>query len=256
MPIKLHAINEELSLVDAKIRKELIINKSGNAGQFSHLEFSRFDSIIRPAITILVGKLFSFNKNKLVALASIFQFIYMSSQIHARITEGDADVDDVRDGCQFPVLVGDYLSGKFFCHLTDQGMLEYLSPLAEIICRINEGAALRNQYPNVNINSSPELALTIIRKETAELFAGCSSLAAKISGATEADVKRMYEFGLNFGIGLGLLEQGAAYEYVEKYINTARTVLNDVCSSQTINELTDLLSLFEDRDLVFQRMVG
>lgn len=256
MPITLHAINEELNLVDLKIKEELKIRKSGNAGQFTHLEFSRFDSIIRPAITILVGKLFSYKKDKLVALASIFQFIYMSSQIHSQITEGEAEVDDVRDGCQFPVLVGDYLFGKFFSHLSDEGMLEYLGPLAEIICRINEGATLRNQHPNANINSTPELALTIIRKETAELFAGCTSLAAKISDASEVDVKRMYEFGINFGLGLGLLEQGVAYEYIEKYVNEARTILGNLSSTQTIKELTDLLSIFEDRDLVVQRMVG
>ncbi|MEG6617597.1 polyprenyl synthetase family protein [Peptococcaceae bacterium 1198_IL3148] len=256
MTISLQTIQHELSLVDARINKELMIRKSGHAGQFAHLEFSRLDSIIRPALTILVGKMFSFEKNKLVTLASILQLIYMSSQIHANVTESNQEVNDVRDGCQLPVLVGDYLFGKFFTHLSDHDMLEYLIPLAEIICRVNEGATLRNQHSKINVNTSQELLYNIIKMETAELFAGCTSLGAKISGAVEADIKIMYEFGLNFGLGFGLLEQGVSYEYVEKYFSQAENLLKYVVSSESSKELCELLSKFKNNEVLFQRMVG
>ena len=105
-------IREELEQVHKLIKNELTI-KAGYIGSFAHLEFSNINKNIRPALALLSARLYGCKPEKAVALASVFQFIYMASTIHQGITEKDSDFvrgdTDPRDGSQFPVLVGDFL---------------------------------------------------------------------------------------------------------------------------------------------------
>jgi geranylgeranyl pyrophosphate synthase len=256
VPDVLHDIAQELQLVDLKIKEGLIIKKSGHAGQFAHLESSRLEGNIRPAVTILSAKLFNFKREEIIVLASIMQYIYMAFQVQARITEQDTlpENGDVRDGCQFPVLVGDYLYGKFFRLLSDANIIKYLQPLAKIICSLNEGATVRNQHPNVNFTTAPDLIKGIVYKETAILFAGCASLAAEISDANETEIQKMYNFGLHFGLGFGLLEQGASYEYVDQYFNKAILLLEDFSDSGNL-DLIRLVNMFKHKKIIVEKMV-
>lgn len=253
----LNAIALELQLVDAKIKEGLIIKKSGHAAQFAHIESSQFGDYIRPAITILSGKLFNYKREKIVVLASIMQFIYMAFQIQANITEEDTlpENGDVRDGCQFPVLVGDYLYGKFFRLLSDANLIEYLSPLANIICSINEGATIRYQHPSVSFNTDPDVVEKIVHNETAVFFAGCAAIAAEMCDASETQIETMYNFGFNFGLGYGLLEQGVPYECVEQYFNKAILLLQSF-SNDKISDFVKLTNMFKHPQSKARKMVG
>ncbi|MBM7855893.1 geranylgeranyl pyrophosphate synthase [Desulfohalotomaculum tongense] len=253
------AINEELKIVEAKIKDELMIKKAGHAGMFAHLEFSHIDKTMRPAIVIFSARLFDYHKEQVIVLASVMQLIYMASRVHANINETDEvenKVTDPRDGCQLPVLVGDYLFGKFFTLLSDAELIQYLGVLAETICSINEGGTLRNENPQASMATAPDLLYTIVRKETAELFANCCYLAAQISGAGEKEKEYLYNFGLNFGFGYGLLEYGTPYEHVKKYFAAAIEYLDNLSDNPTKEQLFNLVDMFQNEEFVLQRMVG
>ncbi|MBO8137770.1 MAG: polyprenyl synthetase family protein [Desulfotomaculum sp.] len=255
-----NAINDELKLVNTKINEELNIKKAGHAGKYAHLDFSRVDSTMRPAIVILTAKLFDYKRDQIIVLASIMQFIYMASRVHANITEIDPPVNqnvDPRDGIQFPVLVGDYLYGKFFTLLSDAKLIKYLDTLAETICSINEGEILKNQNPKATMSAAPDLVFTIVRKETAELFANCSYLAARVSGANDEERKNMYNFGLNFGLGYGLLEQGASHKFAAEYFQKAVKCLDSLDNGPVRDQLIELINMVkENEELLMHRMVG
>ena len=249
-------IDEELKLVKANVKDELIIRKVGHVGAFVHLKFPDIDNTIRPALVIYSAKLFNYKKETII-IASIMQFIYMASQLHAQITETDTSLgpqSDPRDGCQFPVLVGDYLYGKFFEVLSKYDIIECLKPLAELICSINESAVLKNQHQKANLKNSPELIHKIVYKETAISFANCTSVAALISGANEDENRHMYNFGLNFGWGYGLLQWGATYNHVEKYFDQAIESLSYFADSAPKQELFELISVFKREE--FKQIVG
>lgn len=235
-------IDRELKLVQAKVKDELSIQKMGYVGAFAHLEFPEIDNTIRPALVIFSARLFN-NKSDVIIIASIVQYIYLASQVHAQITEGDTMLNaeiDPRDGCQFPVLVGDYLYGKFFDVLSKSGNIAYLKSLAELICTINESAVLKNQHPKANLKNSPDLIYDIIYKETAVFFAKCTSIAALIAGANEDENKHIYKFGLNFGLGYGLLQWGATYQEVAKYFEQATKTLDYFTASTAKQALLEL----------------
>ena len=252
------SIQQELKAVEAIIKKELSIKKAGHVGSLAYLEFSHLNRTIRPAVVIFTAQLFNFKKDAVFPLAAIMQFIYMASQIHANITETDPPVGeavDPRDGCQFPVLVGDYLYGKFFALLSDAAIIEHLGPLADIICSVNEGAVMKNQYAN-ELSTDQQLLQTIVGRDHGDFFAGCCSLAAKASEAGEEAVKQMHDFGFNFGIGYGLLEWGAPFEQAEQYFNKAREALDSLTAHSSKQKLYDFLDVFGDSKLAVERMVG
>ncbi|WP_066636229.1 polyprenyl synthetase family protein [Desulfolucanica intricata] len=254
----LSSITKELKDVYQKIENELVI-KDGHISSFAHIKYSYIDSAIRPALVILSARMFGRITEKTLALAAVCQFIYMASQVHLNIPDQNIEPSsgkesDPRDGSQFPVLVGDFLYGKFFTTLCDYDIVKYLRPLSEIICQINEGGLLRSKNPNTEVSSSL-IIKDIISKETAELFAGCCSLGAESANARPDECLSLHQFGKNFGMAYGLLEKGLPFENVIHYLNKALEELSLFNKSLTHGILEELVNLFLRRKIAVCRMV-
>lgn len=252
----LRPIENELQAVNNLVERELYI-KSVHIGTFAHLEFSYNEKIIRPALVILSSRIYGLTEYKAVALASVFQFIHMASKVHGSIPEKDSDYIredlDPRDGSQFPVLVGDYLYGKFFSFLYHAGMVNYLGPLADIICQIHEGGILKNK--TTGKYTSTDAYREVIRKETAVLFAGCCAMGARHAGASENDQESMRRFGLNIGMASGLLERGADAKYAAVYLKDARSGLKGVPETPEKALLEQIIKNLFEHNQAIRRMV-
>ncbi|MCL6634272.1 MAG: polyprenyl synthetase family protein [Peptococcaceae bacterium] len=226
-------------------------------GSFAHLEFSFVNKTIRPALVILSSRIYGCDPWKATVLASVFQFIYMASSVHQGISENDSDYirgdSDPRDGSQFPVLVGDYLYGKFFTFLCDAGIINLLHPLAEIICQIHEGGIIRKKIAGQSLSS--QLYQEVVRKETAELFAGCCAMGARLTGAPEGDQKLLRRFGRNLGMAYGLLEEGAPPEYTASFLEAALENLLMLPDKPERTVLRQLVHSLSPSGLVARRMV-
>lgn len=252
----LQPIEKELHSVHNLIKNQLTI-KAGYVGSFAHLEFTFVNKTLRPALVILSSRIYGCNPEKSAALASVFQFIYMASKVHEGIPENDSDYirgdSDPRDGSQFPVLVGDYLYGKFFTFLCKAGIINLLHPLAEIICQIHEGGILKKKVTG----QSPSLQVfrEIVRKETAELFAGCCALSARMAGAPEEEQELMGRFGQNLGMAYGLLEQGFAAEHAAVHWEEALNILSFIPDRPERTVLKQLVHSLPGHELPVHRMV-
>lgn len=219
-------IERELAWVNSLIESHLKI-KAGSLGTFANLKLSTINQNIRPALVILSSRIYGSVTEKTVVLASVFQFIYMAASVQRSVSESDTESfgipDDLSSGSQFPVLVGDYLYGKFFALLSEAGMLNLLSPIAEIICNIHEGGLMKQK---LKLQTSSSRALhDAIQKESAELFGGCCSLGVQLAGAPAADQIAMKRFGNSFGMAYGLLEEGMKVEHVAPYLVEAKEAL-------------------------------
>jgi len=219
-------IERDLAWVHSLIEDHLRI-KAGYLGSFANLELSPINQNIRPALVILSSRIFGNIPEKTVVLASVFQFIYMAANVQRSVSESDTQTfgvpDDPSLGSQFPVLVGDYLYGTFFTLISEAGMLNLLSPLAEIICHIHEGGLMKQK---LKLQALPNMAFRdAIQKESAELFGGCCSLGAQLAGASLADQKTMKRFGKSLGMAYGLLAEGVKVEHVAPYLHAAKEEL-------------------------------
>ncbi|WP_051273310.1 polyprenyl synthetase family protein [Desulfotruncus alcoholivorax] len=249
-------INEDLAKVHALMEKKFKI-KAGYLKEFVTLDFNYFDQSLRPAMVILSNRLFSPVTEKTIALAGVLQFIYMASQVHLKVQEnnnGKEKYGDSRFKYQFPVLVGDYLYGRFFTTLCDAGIVNYLKKLAELICLINKGGILSPKYPSKELLDTQQY-IDVIKKETAEMFACSAYLGADVAGAGEEDKQHLYNYGINVGMAYGLLERGASVKQIAYYIDSAEAAIKQFPPSREINLLKELLVFLAKENSIACNMV-
>lgn len=251
----LDAIKPELDSVDLLINKELKL-KSGHASEFAHLDFNPLERHLRPALVILTARLFNRPVcDKVISLAGIIQFIYTASLVHLGISDQDkADKGLLapQDGSQFPVLIGDYLYGKFFTTLCDAKMLPFLNPLAEIICQMNEGSILKKKVEQNNLLAK-DWFLQIVEKETAELLAGSCRLGAELGNASPAEIAKSDNFGRYLGLALGLIERGVSFDKASEYLKQALKELLGFKEVPARKALENLVHMLIDQDLIIEK---
>jgi geranylgeranyl pyrophosphate synthase len=150
--------------------------------------------------------------------------------------------------------VGDYLYGKYFSLLYKSGIINFLGPLAEIICQIHEGGIMESRITEKN--PAPESFREVVRKETAELFAGCCVMGAVLAGASKKDQEIMRRFGMNFGMASGLLERGITVRYADEYLKEALTALQDVPERIEKAILEQLIHALPEKDCSVRYMLN
>lgn len=203
----LEIIKSELTSVDALVEKTFKI-KPGHLSGFAHLELESLQKYLHPALVLLSGRIFNYTGKKLIYLASVIQFIYLAANIHFAIPDDNeaGKGADPRDGAQLPVLVGDYLYGRYFVGLCKGQILEFLRPLAEVIAEMNYGALLRKKNSGLPVTDE-KFVLAVIEKETALLTESAARLSGVLAGAAEAEVSRLADFGRNLGMAYGIIER-------------------------------------------------
>ncbi len=249
-------IEKELHIVNNIVEKEMYI-KSTHIGRYAHLELTYSERVIRPALVILSARIYGYTGKKALYLASIFQFTHLASIVHKFIPEKDTDYirgdSDPRDGSQFPILVGDYLYGKGFSSLYNADMISFMGPIAEIVCRIHEGGILRNKIKGNNFAS--EAYLEVVRKETAELFAGCSAMGARLAGVSADQQEKMKQLGMNIGMAYGLTEHNTAAKFAVAYLENALAVLLGVPDVAEKYILEQVIKSLVNHNIFKRRMV-
>ncbi|WP_018086542.1 polyprenyl synthetase family protein [Desulfurispora thermophila] len=224
----LRPIRPELQQVAGYMQKHFYI-KAGYLGDFAHVELSHLDSQLRPALVVLVAKLFGEIDTRVLSLAGVVQFIHLAARVHDNINEDQHDSDplvaDPREGSQYPVLVGDYFYGRFFTTLCEAGIECFLQPLAEVICQINTGGILRlKRSTHMQHTTWPEQQL-LVERETASLIALGCRLGAQLAGASEKQSEQAEKFGFNLGMNVGLTEKGAWFEQAVVFLRRALEIL-------------------------------
>ncbi len=201
----LHPIRGEIAGVWEKMSRFYKI-RAGYINDFAHLE-KHAEKYICPALVLYSARICGKVTDRVISLAMVFQFIHLAAMVHCNINEDSQNRDggpaDPRDGCQYPVLVGDYLYGRFFTTLCDADIIKYLGPLSEIICMINEGSIMRIRNQDGGM-INPVTKREIIRLESGELMAGCCRLAGDAAGAGAEQQQRLYNFGHAMGMALGM----------------------------------------------------
>lgn len=245
-------IKKDLEAVNAKLHKEYFI-KAGHLSSFAHMDFTPLNTVIRPGVVILSGRLFGHINAQVIALAVVVQFIYMASSIHFKINEdnhhGKPPVDP-KDGSQFPVLVGDYLYSKFFNSLCDAHIVKYLKPLSQVICSIHEGGILRQKTQQQDLNK-PSIQRKIAYRETAALFETGCRLVANLVGAATKEQDTIAKFGRELGIAYGLMENKAGFQYIDPHLQEAYYFLNKLPQNKYRSILQELLNRLQQNKLDF-----
>ncbi|MFZ5647687.1 MAG: polyprenyl synthetase family protein [Bacillota bacterium] len=227
--------------------------KAGDIKEFAHLE--KYAEYLCPALVLFTARMYGGVTEKVISMAQVFQFIHLASQVHCNINEDwqicENKCPDPRDGCQYPVLVGDYLYGRFFTTLCEADIVEYLGPLSEIICMINEGGIIRLKSHGV---IKAGVKREIIRLEVAELTGGCCKMGGQAAGAERECQQHLYRFGFSLGMAAGMLIN-ELFDQAEAYFNEALSILDCLGPGKGRDDLKSLVMFMKNSAKDSRKMV-
>lgn len=230
--------------------------RAANIRDYAHLE-EHPESFLNAALVFFSAGIQGKINDNVRNFADLFQMVHIASTIHQGINEDAAQNQsrpaDPRDGCQYPVLVGDYLYSKAFSILVETGNIDHMLRLSEIVYQVNEGGIIRNKH-----NSSGGIRLEvwreIIRLEKAELMAGCCQMGALSSGADKECQSVLFDFGHALGMALGMAEIGRA-DQAEIYYNKALLRLDLLAPGKNRDNLENMLLDFMGKNIDREKMV-
>lgn len=216
---------EELEEIRINLRREIKL-KAAEFDELIELEFGELENNACALIVLSVNKAFGGKKSSAISLATIFQFIFMADQVH-RLMKDDHDLEESKR--QFPVLVGDFLYGKFFLWLCKSKMLHFLAPLAKVIKTMNQGAISRWLYREKQL--TPGEQIRILEMERASLTGMAAKLGAALAGCPEKVQNQCEDIGWNLGLAWAAYQDDVEYGVVEDALKKARQSIRDLSGS-------------------------
>ncbi len=174
---------------------------------------------IRPTLTLLTARMFSYRGERHVNLAACVEFIHTATLLHDDVVDDSALRRGARTanalwGNKPSVLVGDFLLSRAFRLMVEDGSLEVLRILTEASAVIAEGEI--NQLAIANdLSTHPDAYMDVIRAKTATLFSTASEVGAVIAGEEVEARGALRRYGLLLGIAFQLVDDVLDYSAVQ-----------------------------------------
>ncbi|MEC7871207.1 MAG: polyprenyl synthetase family protein [Chloroflexota bacterium] len=172
---------------------------------------------LRPTITIAVSKLWNKETDeKTMMMATAVELLHIATLVH----DDTIDFADTRRGRStaskvwgphIAVLVGDYLFATSAEYVCKTESIKIIKQFASTIADLANGELIEieNSWnPYLSIDSY----FDIIHKKTASLFSTCTMSGAILGQAKEKDVQKLYEFGMNLGLGFQIFDDILDFE--------------------------------------------
>jgi len=143
-------------------------------------------------------------------LSTIFECIHAASLLHddvldnASIRRGRSSANKIW-GNSAAVLVGDFLFSKSSRMAVDKKHIEFLKVLTDTAIRMTEGQILELDNTH-NWKITRREYTGIITSKTAGLISAACASGGIISGAGQAKVQSLKNFGLNMGIAFQIVD--------------------------------------------------
>lgn len=189
----------------AQINSEVVL-----INQLGHYIISGGGKRIRPLIAVLAANAVGYKGQEHITCAAFFEFIHTATLLHDDVV----DESDMRRGCETAnarfgnaasVLVGDFIYTRAFQMMASLRSLDVLQVMSDATNVIAEGEV--QQLMNVNNPETTEANyMQVIYSKTARLFEAASQCSAIVSGADQATVIAMRDYGRYLGTAFQLVD--------------------------------------------------
>ncbi len=175
---------------------------------------------LRPLLTLAAARLFDYDGEDHVKLASAVELIHGATLLHDDVVDESmlrrgAQTANVIWGNKESVLVGDYLFSQAFELMVSAGDLKVLQILSHAASVIAEGEVLQLATQK-NLEATFEMYLAVVESKTAALFAAAAQAGAVIAGADKDSEEAMRSYGRNLGVAYQLVDDALDYSGREK----------------------------------------
>jgi octaprenyl-diphosphate synthase len=165
---------------------------------------------LRPALTILAGRLFGPLKGEHFTVGAIVELIHTATLVHDDILDESRmrrNVPTVNHlvGNETAVLLGDYLFATCFkeaAALEDRFASRYLAEIVAIVCR---GEILQVHHRN-DVDLPEETYFRIIEDKTAALYAASLRCGAELAGASSLAGQALADYGRRLGCAFQIID--------------------------------------------------
>ena len=201
-------VREDLLRVEDKL-------KSISEVEFSHLsELLSYTLIggkeIRPALTLLSGKFYDYNLDRLLPMAAAAELLHIATLVHddaidnSMVRRGRPTINSLW-GQERAVLLGDYLFAKAGEFTATTQNLRVIMLFSQTLETISSGE-LNQIFNAFNLKQPRQDYLQRIFSKTASLFTLATESGAVLSQAPEESVKILLEYGYNLGIAFQIVD--------------------------------------------------
>ncbi len=228
------SFREELQEVQELLRDD-IGSELARYKDLVHLVTDELDDNACPGIILAVSKACGYKGKKAMTLAIIIQYIYLADKVHNLLRDDDNPAAELR---QFPVLVGDFLFGKFFWGLSRAGLLDYLAPLAGVIVTLSKGAV--NRWLTREQNLEIEEQLRILENGTASLTGLAARIGAELAGVSRSIQERCETFGRLMGLAWAARNEQIAKPVVGEILAQASALIKEISENLSGEHLLEV----------------
>jgi geranylgeranyl pyrophosphate synthase len=214
----LEPLADDLALVEIKLREAPKSEQPQLTAVLNHLLGSG-GKRLRPALTLLAGRFYPADLDKLVALAASTEMLHTATLVHDDLIDGAV----IRRGNPTlnaswspgtTVLAGDYFFARAAALAAETGSVRVMTIFANTLMAICTGELRqifdRRDVPPLDGKDAWKAALghydQRIEAKTASLFAAATEAAAVLSGAPEAEAAALRDYGRLLGMGFQIVD--------------------------------------------------
>ncbi|MDF9301316.1 polyprenyl synthetase family protein [Tritonibacter mobilis] len=171
---------------------------------------------LRPMLTLAAARMCGYAGEHHLKLAATVEFIHTATLLHDDVVDESAQrrgrpTANLLWDNKSSVLVGDYLFARSFQLMVDTGSLRVLDILANASATIAEGEVLQ-MTAATDLGTTEEIYLQVVRGKTAALFSAATEVGGVIAGASEAQVKALFDYGDALGIAFQIADDLLDYQ--------------------------------------------
>jgi len=204
-----HPVRPGLDLVESKLA-EISTNEIPLLSQLLEYALLKVGKRVRPAITLLSGKFYSYDLELLVPMAAAVEVLHIGTLVHDDIID-NADMRHGKPavyrawGQNSALLLGDYLFSRAGSLATTTENLRVIRRFTETLMTIS-GGELREGSQTFDMAGARDSYYKWISDKTACLFVMASECASVLSGCPEEQVQALKDYALNFGLAFQIID--------------------------------------------------
>jgi len=209
------SVEDKLLLVEEKIKTKLV-SKVQLVQKMTDYHLDTGGKRLRAILTLGSSKICGYSKGtRDINLAACVELIHAATLMHddvidnSSLRRGKKTLNKVWNN-HSSVLAGDYLLGRCFEMMVEDGNMEVLKLLSSTSSKIAQGEILQLQHQG-EVDMLEETYLKIISAKTAELFAASTKVGAIISNMRTKEKEALEFYGRNLGLTFQIADDTLDY---------------------------------------------
>jgi geranylgeranyl pyrophosphate synthase len=185
---------------------------------------------IRPALTLLTGRLYPSDPNKIISLAAAVEMLHTATLVHDDVVDGallrrGSPTLNARWSPGATILTGDYMFARAADLAAQTDHVRVMQIFARSLMTIVSGE-LRQLFGDAAFRQTREDYFKRIYAKTASMFELATEAAGVLIGATESEILDLRHFGHDLGIAFQIMDD--VLDFIGDASQVGKPVANDL----------------------------